>query len=252
MTGTVDPIKSPFTFDERKRMVSLTGIDGSHVLQVTNNYNITPLTDKIPIDLNKDAVFFAVSSKDMTEDPRFKNFTKKDGSPSYLQPLPKKAAEIKPASQHGYLIVVPTTKFTVLGKEATSASELRRDFSTYDSETKKRFVTDLFGKFDQQIFDTMNSKVITELKAAIKRLIREDFDSDIASLVKKRDSLDLEIEKLRLKKLVEAMKVHMANMKTIEKNGGDIDAAKKQLETMKKELDAAKKRVTAANVKRSA
>lgn len=252
MTGVTDPIKSPFTFDERKSMVALTGVDPTHVVQVSNNYNLSTIVNQIPIDINKDAIFFAVSQKDMADDPRFKSFIKKDGSPTYLQPLPKSAKDIKPAVTHGYLIVAPTTTFKVLGKDATSASELRNDFSGLNDEDKKRFVTDLFGKFDQNVYDTMNVKLNRQLKEIINKILKEDFDSDIANLVKKRDTLDYEIEKIRLKKALESMKVHAENMKTIEQNGGDIESAKKQLEVMKKEIEVAKKRVSSANIKRAA
>jgi hypothetical protein len=252
MTGVTDPIKSPFTFEERKKMVGLTGVDPTHVIQVTNNYNLAPLVNQLPIDINKDAIFFTVSQKDMSDDPRFKSFTKKDGSPSYLQLLPKDSKEIKPAITHGYLIVAPTTTFKVLGKDASSASELRSDFIGLDDESKKRFVTDLFGKFDQEVYDIMNSKLNRQLKEMIKRIIKEDFDSDILGLTKKRDTMDYEIEKLRLKKSLLAMKTHVENMKTIEQNGGDIENAKKQLDAMKKDVDVAKKRVSAAGIKRTA
>jgi phosphopantetheine adenylyltransferase len=251
MTGVTDPVKSPFSFEERKKMAALTGVDADHIIQVSNNYNITPLAEKLPIDINKDVVFFAVSQKDMSDDPRFKSFTKKDGSPSYLQPTPKNSKDIKPAANHAYLLVAPTTSFTVLGKPANSATELRTDFMGMNLETKKKFVEDLFGKYDQSIFDVMNTKLRNQLKEMIKHVILEDYDSDIASLVKKRDTLDYEIEKVKLKKSLESMKVHVENMKTIEKNGGDIDAAKKQLDVMKKDIDNAKKRVSAANIKRS-
>lgn len=252
MTGVTDPIKSPFTFDERKKMVTLTGVDPTHVIQVTNNYNLAPLVSQLPIDINTDAIFFTVSQKDMSDDPRFKSFTKKDGTPSYLQLLPKNSKDIKPAITHGYLIVAPTTKFKVLGKDANSASELRNDFIGLDDESKKRFVTDLFGKFDQSVYDIMNSKLNRQLKEIIKKIIKEDFDSDILGLTKKRDTMDYEIEKLRLKKSLLAMKTHVENMKTIEQNGGDIENAKKQLDAMKKEVDVAKKRVSSASIKRSA
>ena len=98
----------------------------------------------------------------------------------------------------------------------------------------------------------MDDKRTKQLREIIKSILIEDFDSDIADLVKKRDTIDYNIEKIRLKKSLAAMNAHVESMKSIEQNDGDVEAAKKKLDTMKKEVESAKKRVAAAGVKRSA
>lgn len=259
-TGVTDSVKSPFSFEEKKRMMEVSGVPTDKILLVKNNYNLSTVVDQIPIDINKDAIFFTVSQKDMSDDPRFGNFTKKDGTPTYLQSLPKDPKTIKPAVEHGYLLVAPTKTFKILGKDVTSASELRNTFSTLSPEDKVKFVTQLFGRFDQGILNIMNQKLTLKESKGVQRLIdkvirkilKEDFDSDIRSLTKRRDLLDYEIEKIKLKKAVESQKRQQDNLKKISVEGGDVDAAKKQLDLAKQEVDSAKKRLISAGVKKSA
>lgn len=257
MTGVSDPLKSPFSFEERKKMMVLTGVPSDKIKQVFNNYNLSTISGVIPIDVERDEIAFAVSQKDMSDDPRFKNFTKKDGSPTYLQPLPKDGSKIEPAVNHGYLVVVPTAKFSVLGKNMTSATELRALYGTLDHRSKERFVIDLFGSSNKEIMSILDSKLIDRqikeiIKEAVKRMLEEDFDQDIARLVKKRDTIDYDVEKIRQKKAEVAVRKHIENMKSIEDEGGDVTLAKDQLVALKKEYDSIKKRVSAANVRKSA
>ena len=81
----VDPPRSPFNFAEKKAMITLTGVDPSHVMQDAQPYQAKGLVDKF--DPSSTVLLFAVSEKDMAEDPRFQFKPKKDGSPSYFQPL---------------------------------------------------------------------------------------------------------------------------------------------------------------------
>lgn len=252
-TGVTDPIKSPFTFEERKSMMVLTGIPSDKIVEVKNNYNLSPLVSLIPIDINTDAICFTISRKDMLDDPRFKNFTKKDGSPSYPQPFPTNGNP-EPAIKHGYLIVAPTETFSVMGVQVNSATELRNRYvSLKTPQEKQKFLTDLFGKFDQNIMKSFDEKLkTTALKEVIKRMLREDMDADIRALVKKRDTIDLEVEKLRLKKTEGQLRAAIDTLKSVKDQGGDIDVSKASVDNLKKEYDAAKKRITSANIKRSA
>jgi len=177
-TDVVELPKSPFSFDEKVKMMTLTGVPVNKIIKVKNNYNLQSLVGQIPIDINRDSIVFAVSEKDMAEDPRFSRFVKKDGSPAYLQPIPKNLDKLQPAITHGYIDTVPTTDFTVLGMPARSASQLRSQYVNLTPQLKKSFVKDLFGKYDDTVYNIMNNKLggtITELtekqKSVIKKLI---------------------------------------------------------------------------------
>ena len=73
--------KSPLNFKEKFQVMKQHGI--TNVVQVKNPYQSIEITSKYDPDTT--AVLFAVGKKDMTEDPRFKVGTKKNGDPSYFQ-----------------------------------------------------------------------------------------------------------------------------------------------------------------------
>jgi len=188
-TGVIELPKSPFSFDEKREMMMATGIPANKILNVKNNYNLQSVSNQIPINIERDSIIFAVSQKDMAEDPRFKSFVKKDGSPSYLQPMPKNESKLEPAIKHGYLITVPTTDFTVLGLPARSASQLRSQYSTLNTEQQIAFIMDLFGSYNPKIHRILNNKLgntsgkLTEkqkklLKKLIVGMLREDLSNN--------------------------------------------------------------------------
>ena len=116
-SNKIDPPKSPFSFTEKRDMMALTGVDPRRVVQVVMPYIAKEITDSY--DPDNTILLFAVSDKDMAEDPRFQFKPKKDGSPSYYQPAQK---NMRPFKEHGYIITVPTLQFNVLGKPMQSAS----------------------------------------------------------------------------------------------------------------------------------
>ena len=207
-TDVVEMTKSPFSFDEKVKMMTLTGVPINKIIKVKNNYNLQSLVGQIPIDINRDSIIFAVSEKDMTEDPRFSRFIKKDGSPSYLQPIPKNLDKLQPAIKYGYIDTVPTTDFTVLGMPARSASQLRSQYVNLTPQLKKSFVKDLFGKYDDTVYNIMNNKLgvsatgLTEkqknvLKKLIVGMMKED-EAKINSAKQKRNAAEEELRKAEL------------------------------------------------------
>jgi len=207
-TGVVELPKSPFSFDEKKEMMMATGIPPNKILNVKNNYNLQSVSSQIPINVERDSIIFAVSQKDMAEDPRFKNFVKKDGSPSYLQPMPKNESKLEPAIKHGYLITVPTTDFTVLGLPARSASQLRSQYTTLNPEQQKAFIVDLFGSYNPKIHKILNNKLgntsgkLTEkqkklLKKLIVGILKED-EAKINSAKEKRNAAEKDLRNAEL------------------------------------------------------
>ena len=153
-SNKVDPPKSPFTFEEKRAMMALTGVDPSRVVQVKNPYQAVEITDNY--DPQNTIALFAVSDKDMAEDPRFSFQPRKDGEHSYYQPVQK---DMNTLDKNAYIITVPTLQFDVLGKPMQSASEFRANFARADNDTQKRMITDLFGKYDARIHSTMTKKI---------------------------------------------------------------------------------------------
>ena len=202
-TDVVELPKSPFSFDEKVKMMTLTGVPLNKIIKVKNNYNLQSLVNQIPIDINRDSVIFAVSEKDMAEDPRFSRFTKKDGSPAYLQPIPKRLDKLQPAITHGYIDTVPTTDFTVLGATARSASQLRSQYANLTPQQRKEFIKDLFGKYDDTVYNIMNNKLasggsLTEKqKSILKKLIVGMMKEDESKVKNMKKLADMALYKQR-------------------------------------------------------
>jgi len=161
-SNKVDPPKSPFSFDEKKKMMELTGMDTSRVVLTNNPYNPMEIADNF--DKENTILLIAVSEKDMAEDPRFKFAPKKDGSPSYFQDASK--GNLETMDKHGYILTVPTFKFDVLDKPMNSATEVRSMFASLDVEGKKKLIQDLFGNFSVEVFKLMSNKLTESLKIA--------------------------------------------------------------------------------------
>lgn len=145
-SNKIDPPKSPFSFEEKKQMMMHAGIPGNAIVQAKNPYGATEITDKFDPDTT--TVLYAVSEKDMAEDPRFQFKPKKDGTPGYFQPY---GSNMEPLSKHGYIITTPTFDFTVLGEPMRSATELRKNFANADTQTQAKMIKDLYGSYDKNI-----------------------------------------------------------------------------------------------------
>ena len=153
-SNKIDPPKSPFSFEEKKQMMMHAGIPGNAIVQARNPYGATEITDKFDPDTT--TVLYAVSEKDMAEDPRFQFKPKKDGTPGYFQPY---GSNMEPLSKHGYIITTPTFDFTVLGEPMRSATELRKNFANADTQTQAKMINDLYGSYDKNIHKIIAAKI---------------------------------------------------------------------------------------------
>jgi dephospho-CoA kinase len=161
-SGVVEPPKSPFTFAEKKKMMILAGVSSKDIHQVKNPYR----PDEILKSHNSKntTVVFAVSEKDMAEDPRFKFSAK-----SYLQPLPKDTSKLEGYEKRGYIVTTPTFPFSVLGHKMKGASQIRDLFTELKPAEQKELVADLFGKYDDGVYKIMASK-LKSTKKSVKQL----------------------------------------------------------------------------------
>lgn len=153
-----NPENSPFDFNEKVAMIQSAGIDPNSVQKTANPYLAKEIVDRYNPDETK--VIFAVSQKDMIgPNARFKFGKKKDGSPSYFQPL-ESIGESEFASKHGYITTLPTMDFNILGKEINSASQIRDLYKNSDEKTRRDLIIDLYGSYDEEVKRIFDNKLI--------------------------------------------------------------------------------------------
>ena len=145
------PVTSPFSFADKQNMMAKLGVPTDHVVKVKNPYQAQEITSHF--DANDTVLIFVLGKKD-TERISFN--PKKDGSPSYMQPMPKNLKEMKPMSQHAYVELAPTVTFKVRGKDANSATEIRDLYIKGNDHDRANIIADLYGAPDtnlQHVFD---------------------------------------------------------------------------------------------------
>jgi cytidyltransferase-like protein len=148
----------PFTAEEKKLIISSTGIDPNVVKVVKSPLRSEEVLKQY--DPEKDRVIFARSQKDKG-DPELKSlFTrvKKDGSPSYFQDF-KEGQELMPFNKHGYIYLFPTRSFNVLGYNFESASQLRELYKNLSEEDKIKLLNGLYSKNIDKIKRIFDSRL---------------------------------------------------------------------------------------------
>ena len=170
-SNKTDEHKSPFTFDEKKKMMILAGVDPNAIVQTKVPYVATEITDRF--DPDSTIIVYAVSEKDMAEDPRF-NFPEvgmalltrgeKKGKPAHMQKWPG-IENAKPLRDHSYIATVPTFKFEVRGEQVQSATQIRNMIKSADETKLEQILQDLYGRSDipQDIMQLFKSKLQEEL-----------------------------------------------------------------------------------------
>ena len=152
-----DPETSPFNYADKVTMMTKLGIPASHIVQVKNPYRADEIVGNLSDEeKNSTALIFAVSEKDRD---RFKFDPKRNGEPSYMQPLPANVKKLRPLTQHAYIDVTPTVNFQVQGQQINSASQLRKLYLDGNSADRDQIITDLYGSpaadlramFDQRL-----------------------------------------------------------------------------------------------------
>lgn len=153
----VEPPRSPFNFNEKQRLLQFAGVPVDHIVQVKNPYQAAEIVSKY--DPENTVLIFAISQKDMDEDPRFSFAPKKDGSPSYLQPYAKNQGSLQPLSKVGYVTTVPTFNFNVMGSPMRSATEFRANFARANDSQQAQMIKDLYGKYDAGIHQLLKDRI---------------------------------------------------------------------------------------------
>jgi hypothetical protein len=155
-SNKVEPPRSPFSFEEKKALLSFIGVDPSHIIETKSPYMAREITEHY--DPNTTVLIFAVGQKDMEEDPRFNFKPKKDGSPSYFQPYNPKA-KLETFDKHAYITPIPNFKFELGGQVVMGATQIRKMFADSDEQQQKKLFTELYGKFDPKLFAMVSQKL---------------------------------------------------------------------------------------------
>jgi cytidyltransferase-like protein len=152
-----EPDKYPFSFSEKKEIITATGISPNEVVECVNPYTPVEILNRFNPELDK--VIFLVGKKDMETDPRFAFTPLKSGAPSYFQRYVG-IEQMTPFVEHGYVDAPGTLTFDIDGKPCTGATELRNAFKAGDEKARKRIIISVIGHFDQKIYNLFVSKLV--------------------------------------------------------------------------------------------
>jgi hypothetical protein len=152
-----DPETSPFAYADKVKMMTRLGVPAGRIAQVKNPYQATEIVGNLSDEEKANtALIFAVSAKD---GERFTFAPKKNGDPSYLQPIPDNIKKLKPLTTHGYVAVTPTVNFKVQGQDADSASAVRKLYRNGNDTDRMQIITDLYGSADPEIKDVFDQRL---------------------------------------------------------------------------------------------
>jgi hypothetical protein len=148
---------SPFNYADKVKMMTKLGVPSGHIVQTKNPYQAKEIVGALSDEEKQtSALVFAVSEKDAS---RFNFAPKKDGTPSYLQPLPENLKKLKPMTKHGYVVITPTVNFKVKGVDANSASQIRKLYLDGNEQDRINIINDLYGEPDAEIKDIFDQKL---------------------------------------------------------------------------------------------
>ncbi len=138
VAATNDTSTRPFPFPVKEKLAQLAGVPKGRFTQVKSPFRAEEIVHKY--DPNNTQLIFVRSEKDAGSQPR-PGGTKKDGTPSYLQPY--NDASDQPLSQRAYMTYLPTVEF---GPGMTSATEIRGAWPRLNEKRKTALVMSLYPK----------------------------------------------------------------------------------------------------------
>lgn len=147
-SGITGP-KSPFTFAEKKKIISAAGVPANKIVKVQEPYKAVEITSKLP---KNTAVVFAVGKKDASRLTAGKYFDK-------YKPSEKMVGYEK----HGYIYIVPHVSLKVGGKEMSGTS-IRAALSSKrrSDASKRKLFADITGIKSPAVYK-MVVKKLTEV-----------------------------------------------------------------------------------------
>ena len=144
VAATNDTSSRPFPFAVKEKLAKLAGVEPGHFVQVKSPFRAEEITSRF--DPATDNLIFVRSEKDAGQPPK-PGGIKKDGNPTYLQPL-LGAKRLEPFAKHAYMAYLPTVEF---GPGMTSATEIRAEWPSLDEQGKLDRVMSLYPKTQSNV-----------------------------------------------------------------------------------------------------
>ena len=137
VAATDDTSARPFPFAVKEKLAKLSGVEPGHFVKVKSPFRAEEITSRY--NPAEDRLIFVRSKKDRASPPQAGG-VKRDGTPSYLQPLTDQKT-LEPFAQHAYMAYLPTVEF---GPGITSATEIRTAWPTLNEKRKTALVMSLY------------------------------------------------------------------------------------------------------------
>ena len=135
VAATNDTSARPFPFKLKEKLAQLAGVPPGDFYQVKSPFRADEITQHYdPADTQ---LIFVRSEKDATKPPQAGGI-KRDGTPSYLQPI---SDQMAPMTQHAYMAYLPTVEF---GPGMTSATQIRTAWPSLNERQRTALVMSLY------------------------------------------------------------------------------------------------------------
>jgi len=165
VAATNDTSTRPFPFQIKEKLAQLAGVDPGRFMQVKSPFQAAEIT--APYDPARDQLIFVRSEKDANKPPQAGG-VKKNGDPSYLQPL-LGAKKLEPFAKHAYMAYLPTVEF---GPGMTSATEIRAAWPKLNEKRRTALVMSLYAQ--TQTNPQLAATVVKMLDTAIGTEVAEN------------------------------------------------------------------------------
>ena len=165
VAATNDTSTRPFPFQIKEKLAQLAGVDPGRFMQVKSPFQAAEIT--APYDPARDQLIFVRSEKDANKPPQAGG-VKKNGDPSYLQPL-LGAKKLEPFVKHAYMAYLPTVEF---GPGMTSATEIRAAWPELNEKRRTALVMSLYPQ--TQTNPQLAATVVKMLDTAIGTEVAEN------------------------------------------------------------------------------
>ena len=151
----VDPQKSPFNFEEKKRIMAKHGVPTTQIIKIQNPYSPLQFFDVAGLDPKKTTIVYMIGEKDKGRLSGFKRLTKFNKT-TYI---PAKDLE----NPYTYYVYAPHMSYNIPSFGEMSGTNIRKALGDNDAklaELKHRF-KQIFGWFDAGIFNLVIKKLNT-------------------------------------------------------------------------------------------